>query len=49
MWDNIINIHSSELLSKKTKKFRINKSLKKKSASQYLIYIYIYEQFIFYT
>ena len=42
MWDNIINIHSSELLSKKTKEFRINKSLKKKSASQYLIYIYIY-------
>ena len=30
MWDNIINIHSSELLSKKTKVFRINESLKKK-------------------
>ena len=29
MWDHIINIYLSELLSTKTKKFRINKSLKK--------------------
>ena len=29
MWDHIINIHLSELLSTKTKKFRINKLLKK--------------------
>ena len=30
MWNHIINIHSSELLSTKTKKSRINESLKKK-------------------
>ena len=30
MWDHIINIHPSELLSTKTKKFRISESLKKK-------------------
>ena len=30
MWDNIINIHPSELLSTKIKEFRINESLKKK-------------------
>ena len=29
MWDHIINIYLSELLSTKTKKFRINKLLKK--------------------
>ena len=34
MWDHIINIHPSELLSIKTKELRINESLKKKSASQ---------------
>ena len=30
MWDHIINIHPSELLSTKTKESRINESLKKK-------------------
>ena len=30
MWDHIINIHPSKLLSTKTKEFRINESLKKK-------------------
>ena len=30
MWDHIINIYLSELLSTKTKEFRINESLKKK-------------------
>ena len=30
MWDYIINIYPSELLSTKTKESRINKSLKKK-------------------
>ena len=30
MWDYIINIHSSELLSTKIKEFKINESLKKK-------------------
>ena len=30
MWDQIINIHSCELLSIKTKEFRINELLKKK-------------------
>ena len=34
MWDYIINIHPSELLSTKTKESRINESKKKKSASQ---------------
>ena len=34
MWDHIINIHPSELLSTKTKESRINESKKKKSASQ---------------
>ena len=29
MWDHIINIHPSELLSTKTKESRINESLKK--------------------
>ena len=30
MWDHIINIHQSKLLSTKTKESRINESLKKK-------------------
>ena len=30
MWDHIINIHPSKLLSTKIKETRINKSLKKK-------------------
>ena len=37
MWDYIINIHLSEVLSTKTKEFRINelrKKKKKKGASQ---------------
>ena len=29
MWDHIINIHPSELLSTKTKEFKINESYKK--------------------
>ena len=32
MWDYIINIHPSKLLSTKTKESRINKLLKKKKA-----------------
>ena len=34
MWDHIINIYLSELLSTKTKKSKINELLKKKSVSQ---------------
>ena len=34
MWDHIINIHPSELLNTKTKKSRINQSLKKKKLFQ---------------
>ena len=34
MWDHIINIYPSELLSTKTKESRINESLKKESVSQ---------------
>ena len=34
MWDHIINIYLSELLSIKTKKSRVNEMYKKKSASQ---------------
>ena len=34
MWDYIINIHPSKLLSTKTKESKINELLKKKSASQ---------------
>ena len=30
MWEHIINIHLSKLLSTKTKEFKINESLKKK-------------------
>ena len=30
MWDDIINIYPNELLSTKTKEFRINESYKKK-------------------
>ena len=30
MWDHIINIYPNELLSTKTKEFRINESYKKK-------------------
>ena len=33
MWDHIINIHPSELLSTKTSESRINESLKKKKDS----------------
>ena len=32
MWDHIINIHPSELLSIKTKESKINELFKKKSA-----------------
>ena len=34
MWDHIINIHKSELLSTKIKESKINESLKKKNVSQ---------------
>ena len=34
MWEHIINIHSSELLSTKIKESKINESVKEKSASQ---------------
>ena len=40
MWDLIINIHPSELLSTKIKEYRINESLKKKKKKG---------QFSFYT
>ena len=36
MWEHIINIHPSELLSTKTKKSRINESLKKKKKKKVL-------------
>ena len=35
MWDHIINIHLSKLLSTKTKEFKINKSLKKMFHNNY--------------
>ena len=47
MWDHIINIYTSELLSTKTKKSRINKLLKKitiikkKKRITYIIYLII--------
>ena len=34
MWNHIINIHLSELLSTKIKESRVNELLKKKSVSQ---------------
>ena len=37
MWDDIINIHPSELLSTKTKEFRINESCKKKKKKCFTI------------
>ena len=37
MWDHIINIHPSELLSTKTKKSRINQSLKKKKCFRIIL------------
>ena len=36
MWDHIINIHSSELLTTKIKESRINESLKKKKKKKEL-------------
>ena len=48
MWDHIINIHSNELLSTKTKESRINESLKKKNICFTLIFKKN-EQFTFYT
>ena len=35
MWEHIINIHLSKLLSTKTKEFKINKSLKKMFHNNY--------------
>ena len=53
MWEHIINILPSELLSTKTKKSRINESQDKKKKVLHNIYIYIYilnhGQFTFYT
>ena len=48
MWDHIINIRPSELLSTKTKESRINKSLKKKNLHNKFFFLK-YVQFIFYT
>ena len=39
MWDHIININPSELLSTKTKESRINESLKKKNRFAIIIKI----------
>ena len=39
MWDQIINIHSCELLSIKTKEFRINELLKKKKKKCFTIVV----------
>ena len=39
MWDHIINIHPSVLLSTKTKESRINESLKKKKKRWFTIII----------
>ena len=47
MWDHMINIHSSELLNIKTKKFRINESLKKKKV--FHNNFFLNRQFTFYT
>ena len=51
MWDHIINIHPSELLSTKTKQFRINESEKKKVLhnSVFFFFNFKYGQFTFYT
>ena len=50
MWDHVINIHSSELLSTKTKKSKkMNRKKKKKGASQYFLFYFKYGQFTFYT
>ena len=49
MWDHIINIHPSELLSIKIKEFRINKLQKKKKKCFTIIIIIINGQFTFYT
>ena len=45
MWDHIMNIHPSELLSTKIKESKINESLKKKC----FIIIKKNGQFTFYT
>ena len=56
MWDHNINIYPSELLSTKTKEFRINKSCKKKVCSTiikknvwtiYILYLIISLQIFF--
>ena len=41
MWDHIINIHPSELLNTKTKKFKVNESVKKK-VLHYNFYFFIF-------
>ena len=50
MWDHIINIHPSELLSIKIKESRINKSKKKRCFT--IIFFFLkkkHGQFTFYT
>ena len=47
MWDHIINIYPNELLSTKTKEYKINESLKKKKC--FTIIKIKYGQFTFYT
>ena len=55
MWDHIINIHPSKLLSTKTKESRINESLKKKKVfhnnlkewAMYIIYLIVSLQIFF--
>ena len=42
MWDHILNIHPSELLNTKTKKCRINESLKKKKVFHNNFFLNIY-------
>ena len=47
MWDHIINIHPSKLLSTKTKESRINESGKKKKCFT-IIFFKKHRQFTFY-
>ena len=50
MWDHIINIHLSELLSTKIKEPRINESKKKKKCFTIIFFFFLkHEQFTFYT
>ena len=49
MWDYIINIHQSELLSTKTKEFRINEFKKKKTVLYNNFFFFLHGKFTFDT